>query len=73
MQSGLLEALDAQTPVAVIQHASLPQQRNVVCSLIDLASTIARERLGSPAIIIVGDVLRGALAVAMADASRRAA
>ena len=73
LQAGLLRALPASTPLAVVQHASLPQQRQVLASLGTLCETLARERLGSPAIIIVGDVLRGALAVAMADASRRAA
>ena len=73
LQAGLLRALPASTPLAVVQHASLPQQRQVLASLGTLCETLARERLGSPAIIIVGDVLRGALAVAMPDASRRAA
>jgi len=60
LQAGLLEALPASMPAAVIQHASLPQQRSVVCTLGDLADTVAREGLGSPAIVIVGDVVRGA-------------
>lgn len=51
--------LPADTPVGVIQHASLPQQRHVVTTLDALALAIERECLGSPAVIIVGDVLRG--------------
>lgn len=64
LQAGLLEGLPAGTPAAVVQHASLPRQRQVVTTLGELAATIRREGLGSPAIIIVGDVLQGALALA---------
>jgi uroporphyrin-III C-methyltransferase len=56
LQAGLLEGLDGATPVAIVQHASLPQQRDARCALADLARTVAREGLGSPAIVIVGDV-----------------
>jgi uroporphyrin-III C-methyltransferase len=59
LQAGLLQALPRSTPVAVVQHASLPQQREVVTTLDDLVDAIAREQLGSPAIIVVGDVVRG--------------
>ncbi|NKI97397.1 uroporphyrinogen-III C-methyltransferase [Rhizobacter sp. SG703] len=59
LQSGLLQALPARTPVAVVQHASQPQQRHGVGTLDDLCGLIEREQLGSPAIIIVGEVLRG--------------
>jgi uroporphyrin-III C-methyltransferase len=63
LQAGLLEGLPRNTPAAVVQHASLPQQRQVVTTLGDLAATIEREGFGSPAIIIVGHVLHGALAL----------
>ena len=60
LQRGLLQGLAADTPVAVVQHASLPQQRHVQCVLRDLVTTVSREQIGSPAIIVVGDVLRAA-------------
>jgi uroporphyrin-III C-methyltransferase len=63
LQAGLLSALPASTPVAVVQNASLPTQRHAVGTLGDLAGTIAREGLGSPAVIVVGDVLRGMAAL----------
>jgi uroporphyrin-III C-methyltransferase len=66
LQHGLLLGLPAATPAAVVQHASLPQQRQAVTTLGELGATIDREGLGSPAIIIVGDVLQGALALALA-------
>lgn len=61
LQAGLLEALPADTPAAVVQHASLPQQRHAVCTLAALAQTVEREGLGSPAIVVIGDVVRGLL------------
>jgi uroporphyrin-III C-methyltransferase len=73
LQQGLLQGLPAATPAAVVQHASLPQQRRVVTTLGDLADTILREGLGSPAVIIVGDVLQGALALASPAAHAAAA
>lgn len=63
IQEQLLSGLPAQTPVAIIQNASLPQQRHAVCTLADLQRTLAREKLGSPSVIVVGDVLQGLLAL----------
>lgn len=65
IQSELLHSLPAATPVAIIQNASLPTQRHAVCSLDALASTIAREQLASPSVIVVGDVLHGLLAAGL--------
>lgn len=56
LQTGLLTGLPGTTPVAVVQHASLPQQRHVICRLDALAHTVASERIGSPAVIVVGEV-----------------
>ena len=56
LQTGLLQTLAGSTPVAVVQNASLPQQGHVMCSLANLASTVADQRIGSPAIIVVGEV-----------------
>ena len=64
IQAELLHGLDADTPVAIIQNATLPQQRHAACRLSELATTIQGEGLGSPAVIVVGDVVQGLLAVA---------
>ncbi len=64
LQAGLSTALAADTPVAIVQHASLPQQRHVLCTLGALAATVRREALGSPAIIVVGDVVEAQLRLA---------
>jgi uroporphyrin-III C-methyltransferase len=47
--------------VALIQNASLPTQRHAVSTLADLHATLVREELGSPCVIVVGDVLQGLL------------
>ena len=59
ISQGLLQGLGADTPVAVVQHASLPHQRHAVCTLGELVHTLHSQRLGSPSVIVVGDVLRG--------------
>ncbi|MBA3059741.1 MAG: uroporphyrinogen-III C-methyltransferase [Gammaproteobacteria bacterium] len=63
IQDELLCGLPAHTPVAVIQNASLPQQRQAVCTLGELQPTLEREHLSSPSVIVVGDVLQGLLAL----------
>jgi uroporphyrin-III C-methyltransferase len=71
IEEELLTGLPASTPAVIVQNATRPDQREAVTILGDLQSTIAREGLGSPAVIVVGDVVRGI--AAMADAPRRAA
>ena len=74
IQDELLIGLPAQTPVAIIQNASLPEQRHAVCTLEELHATIQREHLASPSVIVVGDVMQGLLAiqqtVPLTDSSR---
>ena len=60
LQEGLRSALPDATPVAVVQNASLPEQRQAFCTLGTLAQTVASEGLGSPSIIVVGDVAKAA-------------
>ena len=74
IQTGLLQGLPPSTPVAIVQHASLPQQREALTTLGELEATMAREGLQSPSIIVVGDVVQGARAWAeRQDAARHAA
>ena len=56
---GLLQGLPAATPVAVVQHASLPHQREAFCTLGALARTVREQAIGSPAVMVVGDVVQG--------------
>jgi uroporphyrin-III C-methyltransferase len=69
IQQELLTALAASTPVAIVERASLPAERRAVTTLGALAQTLEREQLGSPCVIVVGDVLRG-VAAASADPGR---
>ncbi len=59
IQTELLTGLPANTPVAVIQNATLPDQRHITTTLDDLANAVIREGLGSPAVLVVGDVIKG--------------
>lgn len=59
---GLLSGLPAHTPVAVVQNASLPHQRQALTTLGALVQTVQREGLQSPSVIVVGDVVQGARA-----------
>ncbi|MBC7956266.1 MAG: uroporphyrinogen-III C-methyltransferase [Cytophagales bacterium] len=73
LQQGLLQGLGRNTPVAVVQHASLPEQRHAVGTLADLTGLIERESLSSPAIIVVGDVLRGIASLTLERGAARVA
>ncbi len=44
-------------PVAVIQHASLPQQQVVFGTVADIVGQVEQLRLGSPAVIVIGEVV----------------
>ncbi|MEW6707879.1 MAG: uroporphyrinogen-III C-methyltransferase [Pseudomonadota bacterium] len=68
LQAGLLRSLPAATPAAAVQHASLTRQRSTCSTLGELADTLRHHGIGSPAILIVGDVLRGMASLAGQDA-----
>lgn len=69
IQTQLLTGLPGATPVAIIQHASLPHQRHALCTLAELTDTLHSEQLGSPSVIVVGDVMQGLLALDQADST----
>ena len=73
VQSGLLRSMPEQTPAAVVQSVSLPQQRHAVCTLATLAATTRDEGLASPSIIIVGNVLQGLQTIEQSRSHQRAA
>jgi uroporphyrin-III C-methyltransferase len=68
IQHGLLSGLPGETPVAVVQHATLREQRHAVGTLGRLHEILADSGLGSPAVIVVGDVLLGMAALQTQDA-----
>ena len=73
IQQDLLAGLPAATPVAIVQHASLSDQRHAVTTLGELAATIERDGLASPSVIVVGDVVQGVAAAGLAVGKIRAA
>jgi uroporphyrin-III C-methyltransferase len=74
IRGGLLQGLPAHTPVAIVQHASMPQQREALTTLGEVVKTTAREGMQSPSIIVVGDVVQGARAWgAQAQTAQKAA
>jgi len=48
--------LRAATPAAVVQNGTLPSQRSVVSTLEDLVDAVTAAGLGSPAIVVIGEV-----------------
>jgi uroporphyrin-III C-methyltransferase len=73
IEQDLLGGLPGDTPVAIVQRASLPDQRHAVTRLDQLAATVAREGLGSPSVIVVGDVVSGVMAASEAAGRFRVA
>jgi uroporphyrin-III C-methyltransferase len=63
IQDDLLLGLPGYTPVAIIQNASLPNQRYAVSTLAQLRATIEQHQLLSPSVIVVGNVLQGLAAL----------
>ncbi|NML14646.1 uroporphyrinogen-III C-methyltransferase [Azohydromonas caseinilytica] len=57
IHAGLMQGLPGDTPAAVIQHASLPQQRELVTTLAELPQALQASGLGSPAVMVIGEVL----------------
>ena len=56
---GLLEGgLPAATPAAAIQNGTLPSQKSVVTTLSELGDAMAHAGIGSPAVIVIGEVVR---------------
>ena len=55
----LQKGLPAQTPALVVQNAACPGQRQVLGCLRDIAALAQEAGLGSPAVVVIGDVLTG--------------
>jgi len=65
LQRGLLSALPGATPAAIVQRVGGADERQLVTTLARLAIEAAAQRFGSPAILIVGDVLRARAALSL--------
>lgn len=49
--------LPSATPAAIVQSASTPAERRTVATLAELPAVARREGLGSPAIVLIGEVV----------------
>jgi uroporphyrin-III C-methyltransferase len=58
IQMELLTGLPADTPVAIVENASLPQQRQALTRLDSLCMTLNERGLKSPSILVVGNVIQ---------------
>jgi len=61
------------TPVAVVQNGTLVTQRSLVTRLGDVVADVAQADLGSPALVVIGDVVRLAALARKAHALQRVA
>jgi len=69
IQDELLHGLPAQTPVAIVQDATLPSQRQALCNLDCLHRTLTEQGMASPCVLVIGDVLRGLASLGQAPES----
>jgi uroporphyrin-III C-methyltransferase len=53
----LKNGLSRTTPAAVVERATLPEERGTICKLADLPEVIKREEYSSPAILVIGKVI----------------
>jgi uroporphyrin-III C-methyltransferase len=67
MQAG---GFAADTPACAIQNGTLAAERSVIATLATLARAVSEAKLASPAIIVVGEVVRFAHRAAERDALR---
>ena len=58
ISAAYIEAGKGDTPAAIIQHASLPQQKSVKGTVKDLAVMAESKQLTYPALIIIGSVVQ---------------
>ena len=72
IQQALLDGgKPASTPVAVVHSATGAAQAHLITTLGELAPALARSKIGSPSIIVIGDVVRCATSASIADLTAR--
>jgi uroporphyrin-III C-methyltransferase len=67
IQNELLTGLPGSTPVAIIENASLPHQRQALTQLEQLTLTLQVTGLQSPSILVVGDVVKACAQIFQID------
>ena len=72
--SCLLDAgLPDDTPAAAIEQGTLPQQQQVITSIAMLPLLVHQEKLASPTLIVIGNVVGLAQTTSLAQALQKAA
>jgi len=67
IQAQLLMGLPAHTPVALLQDISLPQQRQALTQLGQLAHCVEKLGFASPTVMVVGQVVAGLQALGLGN------
>lgn len=65
--------MPAHTPAAVIEHGTLPSQRSLITTLAALPQQVVRHGFGSPAVIVIGEVVNHAQIRALSETVTQAA
>ena len=73
IQTELLTGLPADTPVAIIENASLPEQRQALTRLDRLTITLNEAGLQSPSILVVGNVVQACAQIFQSDQNQQTA
>jgi len=73
IQTELLTGLPADTPVAIIENASLPHQRQALTQLDQLTYTLKETGLKSPSILVVGNVVQACAQIFQANQNQQTA
>jgi uroporphyrin-III C-methyltransferase len=72
--AGLRDAgMAASMPVAVVQNGTLPTQRQVISTLAQVVDAVIEAQLQSPALVVVGEVVRYARTDEIRDMARKQA
>jgi uroporphyrin-III C-methyltransferase len=71
IQTELLTGLPADTPVAIIENASLPHQRQALTQLDQLTYTLQETGLKSPSILVVGNVVQACAQIFQANQNQQ--
>lgn len=58
VQKLIVNGLSGDMPAVAIQSGTLPAQRQVLTTLCQLESRVAAEKISSPAIVVIGEVVR---------------
>jgi uroporphyrin-III C-methyltransferase len=73
IQTELLTGLPAHTPLAIIENASLPHQRQAITQLDQLTHTLQTTGLKSPSVLVVGDVVQACAQIFQTDQNQQTA